>query len=93
MKDPKHPDRWCPAYVCREGDTFENRGLKEVIFEACEKRKDTQSEEILAVLSSNIMLLIQLSNIWLKINLIYITPSTYSVNMRRKEDICFLGDS
>ena len=46
VKDPKHPDRWCPAYVCREGETFENRGLEEVIFEACEKRKDTQSEQI-----------------------------------------------
>ena len=46
VKDPKHPDRWHPAYVCREGETFGNRGLKEAIFEACEKRKNAQSEQI-----------------------------------------------
>ena len=46
VKDPKHPDRWCPAYVCREGETFGNRGLKEAIFEAYEKRKNAQSEQI-----------------------------------------------
>ena len=46
VKDPKHPDRWQPAYVCREGETFGNRGLKQAILEACEKRKDTQSEQI-----------------------------------------------
>ncbi len=31
---------------CREGETFGNRGLREAILEACEKRKDTQSEQI-----------------------------------------------
>ena len=36
-RDPKHPDRWRPAYVCREGETFVNRGLREAIFEVCEK--------------------------------------------------------
>ena len=46
MKDPKLPNRWCSAYVCREGKTFGNGGLKEAIFEACEKRKNTQSEQI-----------------------------------------------
>ena len=41
VKDPKHPDRWRrPAYVCREGETFGNRGLKEAIFEACEKKEE-----------------------------------------------------
>ena len=43
MKDPKHPGRWRPAYSCREGETFGNR---EAILEACEVRKDTQSEQI-----------------------------------------------
>ena len=33
-------------YVCREGETFGNRSLKEAIFEACEKRKNAQSEQI-----------------------------------------------
>ena len=37
VKDPKHPDRWRPAYVCREWETFGNWDLKEAIFEACEK--------------------------------------------------------
>ena len=40
MKDPTHPDRWHPAYVCREGETFGNRGLKEAIFDACEKKEE-----------------------------------------------------
>lgn len=42
-KDPKHPGRWRPAYVCREG---ESRGLKEAIYEACGKRTDMQSDQI-----------------------------------------------
>ena len=29
-----------------KGKTFRNRGLKEAIFEACEKRKNAQSEQI-----------------------------------------------
>ena len=39
VKDPRRPDRWRPVYVCREGETFEKRGLKEAIFEACEKER------------------------------------------------------
>ena len=31
---------------CREGEIFGNRGLREAILEACEVRKDTQSEQI-----------------------------------------------
>ena len=48
LKDPKHPGRWRPAYSCREGEIFGNRGLglREAILEACEVRKDTQSEQI-----------------------------------------------
>ena len=46
MKDPKHPGRWRPAYVCREGERFGNKGLKEAILETCDKRKDIQSEQI-----------------------------------------------
>ena len=46
VKDPKHPDRWRPAYSCRVGETFGNRGLREAILEACEVRNDTQSEQI-----------------------------------------------
>ena len=46
VKDPKHPDRWRPVYVCREGETFGNRGLKEAIFESCEKKENAQSEQI-----------------------------------------------
>lgn len=46
VKDPRHPGRWHPAYVCREGETFGNRGFKEAIYEACEKRKDAQSEQV-----------------------------------------------
>ncbi len=42
-KDPKHPSRWRPAYVCREG---ESRGLKEAIYETCGKRTDIQSDQI-----------------------------------------------
>ena len=46
IKDQKNPARWRPAYVCRQGETFENRGLKDAILDVCEKRKDTQSEQI-----------------------------------------------
>ena len=46
VKDPKHPGRWRPAYSCREGETFGNKGLREATLEACEVRKDTQSEQI-----------------------------------------------
>ena len=42
----RHPDRWRPAYVCREGESFGNRGLREAIFEVCEKMNDTQSEQV-----------------------------------------------
>ena len=45
-KDPKHPGRWRPAYVCREGENFRSRGLKEAIYETCEKRNDVQSEQV-----------------------------------------------
>ena len=45
-KDPKHPGRWRPAYVCKEGERFGNKGLKEAILETCDKRKDIQSEHI-----------------------------------------------
>ena len=40
VKDPKHPDRWHPV------ETFESMGLKQAIFEACERRTDAQSEQI-----------------------------------------------
>ena len=46
VKGPRHPGRWRPAYSCREGETFGKRGLREAILEACETRKDTQSEQI-----------------------------------------------
>ena len=46
VKDPRHPSRWRSAYSCREGETFGSRGLKEEILQACETRKDTQSEQI-----------------------------------------------
>ena len=46
MKDSKHPKRWRPAYVCREGEIFGNSGLKEAIYEACEQRRDSQSEQV-----------------------------------------------
>ena len=26
VKDSKHPDIWCSAYICRVGETFGNRG-------------------------------------------------------------------
>ena len=46
VRDPKHPGRWRPAYVCREGEKFGSKGLKEAIYEACEKRGDFQSEHV-----------------------------------------------
>lgn len=45
-KDPKHPGRWRPAFVCREGEKFGSRGLKEAIYDTCEKRNDVQSEQV-----------------------------------------------
>ena len=41
----------------------------------------------------NDSVLFQLSNIWLKIKLLYVTPLTYTLSMWRKEEICFLGGS
>ena len=46
-KDPKTPTRWRPAYVCRQGETFKKKGLKDAIAESCEKRGDRQSDEIM----------------------------------------------
>ena len=46
MRDLKHPKRWRPAYVCREGENFGNRGLKVPIYEACDLRRDFQSEQV-----------------------------------------------
>ena len=46
MRDSKHPKRWRPTYFFREGKTFGNSGLKEAIYEACDLRGDSQSEQV-----------------------------------------------
>ena len=51
VKDPKHPDRWHPAFICRQGETYEGKSLRDAVFEACKKRKDRQSEEIMVRLA------------------------------------------
>ena len=45
-KDPKHPGRWRPAYVCREGEKFRIRSLRDAIYDTCERRSDDQSEQV-----------------------------------------------
>ena len=46
-RDPKHPDRWHPAYVCREEETFGNMGLREQSLKFVKKRMThTQSEQV-----------------------------------------------
>ena len=45
-KDSKHPGRWRPAYVCSEGERIGSKSLKDAIYEACEKRKDVQADQV-----------------------------------------------
>ena len=44
-RDPKHPNRWRPAYVCRQVEVSDgSKTLKEEILDICVKRKDKQAE-------------------------------------------------
>ena len=41
QRDPKHPDRWRPAYLCREAiSKGGKKSFKDTILEACDVRKD-----------------------------------------------------
>lgn len=39
-KEFKYPERWLPAYVCRQDGTLGSRRLKELIYESLEISND-----------------------------------------------------
>lgn len=44
--DPRHPDRWRKAVVCRTADRPGRQTFKEAILEVCESRKDEHARHV-----------------------------------------------
>lgn len=50
-KDPKHPDRWREAYLCRTSERGTNSIYKDKLLKICNERNDNWAEEVRTRLS------------------------------------------
>ena len=50
-KDPKHPDRWRPAYLCKTSDRKTRPIYKDAVVEICNQRNDEWGEKVRVRLS------------------------------------------